>query len=398
MNRKNLVIFFIATLFLVGACNLAAHTTQSAPPDSNPPANPSQPATATQPPLSGGNGQGSSLTATQPPLSAGNGTNGSKPDIQGTFPLPPESQITSPDSSDPGDPSGSFTIQSQSTPDAVVKFYANTLPTQGWSLRYTDANFTGGATQYWKKANIYLTVQIGFEDNQLTIQCQYELVEAQAAQKLPKDFPLPPQFEMISASDSSWEFYIPQDYAAVTNFFNQQMNALKWKAVPGLGAGAVGSCGDTDCGGSSSLPAGALPTATIDARQSNQLSFTMADGNEIDLIVDPHQDGTILTVDLTLKNVASAGLPQDVPIYPGATAQLIAPGTAEFQTNADMKTLEDYYNQQLSAAGWSPDGSPMEASGTYLQNWTKGSQKITITLGVSDSNTMLMIDCSTCNP
>ncbi len=398
MNRKNLVIFFIAILFLVGACNLAAHTTQSAPPDSNPPTNPSQPAPATQPPLSGGNGQGSSPTATQPPLSAGNGTNGSKPDIQGTFPLPPESKITSPDSSDPSDPSGSFTIQSQSTPDTVVKFYANTLPTQGWSLRYTDANFTGGATQYWKKANIYLTVQIGFEENQLTIQCQYELVEAQAAQKLPKDFPLPTQFEIVSASDSSWEFYIPQDYTAVTNFYNQQMNALNWKALPPLGAGAVGSCGGTDCGGSSSLPAGALPTATIDARQSNQLSFTMADGNEIDLTIDPHQDGTILSVDLTFKNVASAGLPQDVPIYPGATAQLIAPGTAEFQTNADMKTLEDYYNQQLSAAGWSPDGSPMEASGTYLQNWTKGSQKITITLGVSDSNTMLMINCSTCNP
>ena len=393
MNRKNLAIFLIATLFLVGACSLASHAAPSVPPTSNPQGSPSQPETATQPPLGGGNGQ----VSTQPPVSGNTGTNASKPDIQGSFPLPPDSQVTSPDSSDPSDSSGSFTIQSQSAPDAVVKFYTDKLPTQGWSMRYMDANFTGGATQYWKKDNIYLTLNIGFDDGLLKIHCQYELVEAQAAQKLPRDFPLPPQADMVSAQDTSWEFYIPQDYADVTNFYKQQMASLNWKQAPVNGAGGgQGSCGGTDCGGNTTFPAGALPTATIDTRNENDLSFTMPDGNVVDLTITPHMDGTILYVNLTLNNVASAGLPQDLPIYPGATVQMVTPGTAQFLVKTDMITIENYYKEKLPAAGWSPSGSAIEVSGSYMQDWAKGSQKITLTLVTSGGSTMLMIDCPAC--
>ncbi|MGD0750445.1 MAG: hypothetical protein ABSA23_03440 [Anaerolineales bacterium] len=397
MNRKNLIIFFITILFLVGACNLASHTTQSAPPNSNPSGNPSVTETATQPPLSGGNGQGGSQAATQPPLTGGNGQSGSQANVQSTFPLPPDSQVTQPDDSSPTDTGGGFTIQSQSSPNDVNTFYAQALPPLGWTLRYTDANFTGGVTQYWKKDNIYLSVNIGFDQGMLNIHCQYERVEAQLAQKLPKGFPLPSQFEMVQASDSSWEFYIPQDYSAVTNFYKGQMASLNWKQNPGNGAGGQGGCGDPGCGGSPTFPAGAMPTATIDYRNENDLSYTMPDGNVVELTITPHTDGTILDVNLTLNNVASAGLPQDVPIYPGATAQIITPGSAEFQVNADLKTIEDYYNQQLPSAGWTPSGSPMEVPGSYMQDWIKGSQNITITLVTSNANTMLMIECSTCS-
>ena len=398
MNRKNMIVFFIAILFLVGACSFSSRATQVVPPTPNSATNPSMQETATQPPINRETGQGGSQAATQPPLPAGNGQGGPQTDIQGSFPVAPDSQMTSPGSNDPNDPSGSFNIQSQSTPEAVAKFYADTLPTQGWTLRYTDANFTGGVTQYWKKDNIYLSMDIGFDQGQLRIHCQYDRVEVQLAQKLPKDFPLPAQFEMVSAEDTSWEFYIPQDYAGVTSFYTQKLSAMNWKQAPENGAGGQGSCGGTDCGGSTTLPAGAKPTATIDYRNEKDLSFTMPDGNVIDLTIRPHQDGTILNVDLTLKNTASAGLPQDVPIYPGATVQLITPGTAEFQTNADLKTVENFYIQQLKTAGWSQDGDPIDASGSYLQNWAKGDQKITIMLVPSGENTILNIECSTCNP
>ena len=398
MNRKNLILFFFAVLFLVGACNLASRAAQGVPQPSNSQSNPSQSGTSTQPPLSGGNGQAGSQPATQPPLSGGNGQSGSQANVQSTFPLPPDSQVTQPDDSSPTDTGGGFTIQSQSSPNAVNTFYAQALPPLGWTLRYTDANFTGGVTQYWKKDNIYLSVNIGFDQGVLKIHCQYDRVEAQLAQKLPKGFPLPAQFEMVQAGDSSWEFYIPQDYSAVTNFYKGQMASLNWKQNPGNGAGGQGSCGDTDCGGGTSFPAGAMPTATIDSRNENDLSYTMPDGNVVELTIAPHTDGTILYVDLTLKNIASAGLPQDVPIYPGATAQLITPGSVEFQVNADLQTIEDYYNQQLPSAGWTPNGSPMEVSGSYMQDWIKGSQNITITLLTSNATTTLMIECSTCNP
>jgi hypothetical protein len=280
----------------------------------------------------------------------------------------------------------------------VVKYYTQKLPTQGWTLRYTDANFTGGATQYWKKDNLYLIVNIGFEDGQLTIHCQYNMVNVQAAQKLPKDFPLPAQFEMVNAEDTSWEFYIPQDYTDVTSFYTQKLAALNWKQAPVNGAGGQGSCGGTDCGGNTTFPAGAMPTATIDFRNENNLTFSMPDGNVINLIIRPHQNGTILDVDLTLKNIASAGLPQDVPIYPGAAVQLITPGNAVFQVNTDLNTVENYYIDQLKAAGWTPGMSTIEGSSSYLQDWTKGDQQISITLVTLGANTNLVIACPTCNP
>jgi hypothetical protein len=73
MNRKNMIVFFIAILFLVGACSFTSRATQVAPPTSNPPANSSMQETATQPPINRENGQGGSQAATQPPLPAGNG-------------------------------------------------------------------------------------------------------------------------------------------------------------------------------------------------------------------------------------------------------------------------------------------------------------------------------------
>jgi hypothetical protein len=179
------------------------------------------------------------------------------------------------------------------------------------------------------------------------------------------------------------------------------MAALKWKPAQGVGAGASGgqgSCGGSDCGGNTSFPAGALPTATIDIRNEKDLSFNMPDGNVVGLTVIPHTDGTILYVDLTLNNIASAGLPKDVPIYPGAVVQMINPGQAEFQINANIKLIENYYYQKLINAGWVPAGTPMEVSGTFMEDWIKGNQKITITLVPSEPNIMLMIDCPTCVP
>ena len=388
MQRKNLIILFIAALFLVGACSIFSHTNQTVPQTSSPQGNPSQPPAATQPPLAGGNGQ----PATQPPLSKGNAQGGPKPDIQKTFPMPPDSQVTSPDDSGPKDTSGSFTIQSQSAPDAVVKFYADALPKQGWTLRYTDANFTGGATQYWKIANIYLSLDIGFEEGQLKIRCEYNLVQAKAAQKLPKGFPLPEQFEMVRAEDFSWDFFIPQDYADVKSFYIQKFTSLNWKANPT----PAPMEGEGEGGNKPTPQVGAMPTATIDLRPENDLPFTMPDGNEIELYISPHQNGTILSVELTLNNIASAGLPQDVPIYPGAVAQSISYGNVSFMVNADMNTIENYYADQLKAAGWAPNGNSFTSPTSFSEEWIKGDQKITIMVFSADSKTMLTIDCPTC--
>lgn len=380
MNRKNLIIFFVAILFLIGACSLPFSALQNVPQTSNPQGGTSQPGTATQPPLFGGSGQ-----------------SGTQTNMQQSIPVAPNSQMDSSNSGKLNDPSGSFTIHSQSTIDAVVGFYATELPKQGWTLRYSDANHSGGETQYWKTDNIYLSLDFGFDEGQLRIQGQYQRLDPKKAQMLPKDFTLPGQAEMVEAGTDSWEFYIPQDYADVTNFFTQQLSSQNWKEAP-TPEPMEGGCGGSDCVATLTFPPGVtpMPTATIDPRQGNELSFTMPDGNEIGLTITPHQNGTILDVDETLKNLESARLPQDVPIYPGAVVQLLAPGMAGFQVNADMNTIKNYYLLQLTAAGWTLDISSEDSNG-ILENWVKGNQKVSIFISSSGASN-LSISCSTCVP
>jgi hypothetical protein len=102
-------------------------------------------------------------------------------DIQKTFPLAPVSQMASPGTYNPNTPSGSFIIKSQSSLDTVIKFYVHDLPAQGWTLRYTDANYSGGLTQYWKKDNIYLSMDFAPGAGQVNIHCLFDWVEASSA-------------------------------------------------------------------------------------------------------------------------------------------------------------------------------------------------------------------------
>jgi hypothetical protein len=186
-------------------------------------------------------------------------------DIQKTFPLAPLSLMASPDTYNPTIPSESFIIKSQFSLDTLVKFYAHDLPAQGWSLRYTDANYSGGLTQYWKKDNIYLSMDFGPGTGQVTIHCLFDWVEARFAQKKPGDFPLPGHSEMVKAEETSWELYILQDYAAVTKFYNQKISAMHWKVAPTPEA-MLGNCSGSDWVENPSLPPGALPTTTVDPR------------------------------------------------------------------------------------------------------------------------------------
>jgi hypothetical protein len=318
--------------------------------------------------------------------------------MQDPFPLAPNSQFD-PNSGGGDDRGGSFAILSQSTLNSLINYYTTELPNQGWTFRYVDANNLGGVDQYWNKNNIYLSLTFGYIDGQLTNRGQYECLDPQAVQALPKDFPLLAQAELVSASDTSWEIDVSQDYLVVTAFYNQQLASLNWTSEAGPGA-MEGSCGGDDCGGSGpTFPAGItpMPSPTFDSRQGNTLVYTIPNGDEIQLKIIPHQNGTIIYIDLTMKNLESAGLPQDVPIYPGAVVQLINPGMATFQITADVATIKGFYQDQMPAAGWIPDGNPIESSGSYMQNWKKNSQSVSIEVVPMDQKTsMLVISCDSC--
>jgi len=218
-------------------------------------------------------------------------------------------------------------------------------------------------------------------------------------QKYLPDFPLPENAEMVDSSSTSWEFYIPQDYQALGSFYQQKMAALDWTTKGPL-APSEGSCGGgPDCaGGNSSCPAGVEPMTapTIDFRNELSITYTLPNTNEVTLDFFPHGNATIFDVSINFKNLDSAGLPKEVPIYPGAILQLVAPGTATFQIDATVEAVQKYYEDSLKAAGWTPDGDAYEGSGSYIQNWKKDDQEIGVMINPSENGCMLTLDCPTC--
>jgi len=76
-------------------------------------------------------------------------------------------------------------------------------------------------------------------------------------------------------------------------------------------------------------------------------------------------------------SASEAGLPADVPLYPGATIQSVKPGTVDFQTDASLEAVKDFYVEKLTTAGWAP-GDFSESAGISIKDWKKGNQTVTI--------------------
>ncbi len=320
-----------------------------------------------------------------------------------SFPIPPNSKMvsSSADSGEPGAATGSFVISSAADIPAVESFYATELPKQGWTLRYTDPNTSCGVTQYWKNDAVYLTLAFRYETPALTINGQYRRVDAQSIKKYLPDFPLPETTELVDSSATSWEYYILQSSQAVEAFYQQQLSSPEW-TLNGIPEPVQASCGEVDpegCeGGGSGCPAGVnpMPSPTLDSRQAITLLYTLPDKNEVQLEIVPHGSATILFVDVTLKGIESSGLPKDLPVYPGAVVLIVAPGTVEYQVEASLEAVKQFYEKEMRAAGWSPDGNAFENPGSYMQNWMKADQKVGLTIISDGHSTTIIFDCSAC--
>jgi|WetSurSiteA1Bulk_404760.scaffolds.fasta_scaffold23297_2 hypothetical protein len=289
------------------------------------------------------------------------------------FPLPADTEID-PYNVDEGDPDrGSFTLRSTAALGGLVDFYKTTLPTEGWTYRYTDANDLGGVTQFWKKDNSYISLQFGYEENEVAVEIKYSRLAAEALEKLPDDFPLSDKAELTNALDTMWNFYIDQDFGTVTAFYNQA--SAGWAPCSG------GSFGEGDDGGGRSFPPGItpMPSPTRDPRPVESYCGVLPSQHQIDLYIWPHGDATLLRVHMTSLNLSEAGLPADVPLYPGATIQSVKPGTVDFQTDASLEAVKDFYVEKLTTAGWTP-GDFSESAGISIKDWKKGNQSINVSI------------------
>jgi hypothetical protein len=267
-----------------------------------------------------------------------------------------------------------------------VDFYSAELAVQGWSERYTDANVYGGVTQFWKKSNLYLSMEYGYDDSGALVKIKYQTIAADALSGLPPDFPFPDKAELTNTSDGMWDFYIEREFSEVVAFYEKASAA--WAPC----AGSVAE-GEGDDGGGQKFPAGVtpMPSPTRDARTPKDLCWVLPSQNQVELYIRPHGNATLLHVYVTSLNPSDSGLPADVPIYPGATIQSAEPGMVTFQAGASLEKVKTFYQEKLAAAGWTLDGQPIESEGAVMMNWKKGNQTVMILITALGANDCLVM-------
>jgi hypothetical protein len=301
---------------------------------------------------------------------------GSSGGISDSFPLPEGTTINA-DSINEDDPDrGWFKLDTTAEMSDLVDFYQSNLPDQGWTYRYTDANYLGGVTQYWKYIDKYVSVQFGYDQDEEVVKVDYVRIGPESVVRFPANFPLPENAEFTRAGDTSWNLYVNQDYSAVNSFYTEASSG--WSKCSGFSGSMAGEGDD----GGQKFPAEVtpMPAPTRDSRPWKDYCWVLPDKNQVELTIAPHGDATLLFVDVTSLNVSDSGLPEGIQVYPGATILSSTPGMIMFQANASLETIVKFYTEGLTAAGWTTNGAPFSAGGAYLMNWQKGDQTVMITI------------------
>jgi hypothetical protein len=408
MQKLKTYVFLILAVVLVMACNPGALASQTDPTSSA---------------LNSGVGQTYAATSTitdMPSQGDGpsqNGRSAAPAEPQGdqpaeaeleinpeeSFPLAPDTQWDAGNGgSEEAENSGAFSLHSKATIEVLDQFYQAALASQGWTLRYSEANHGGGLSQYWKQDMLYMSLDFVYERSGLAIQVKWHQVDQEYLQMMPKTIPLPDGAEIVYATDSTWEFYIPLEITVASEYYQQKAAMLNWKP------GSVPEGTELVCSGDCLnqavpyYPPGItpVPTSTPDPRQAQVFFYTMVSGDEILLELQPQGEATLLNIIVTLKNVASAGLPNEVPIPAEATDMVIAPEMVRFTLSWDLDTTVKFYSDALFEAGWSSfAGYSLDTPTLYFQEWDKEEQSFRLNISTADAtvkSSMVSIQCIEC--
>ena len=87
------------------------------------------------------------------------------------------------------------------------------------------------------------------------------------------------------------------------------------------------------------------------------------------------------------EGVAQGGLPEGVDLYPGATSLTTFGTMTTFSTADDVSTVNAFYQDALSGAGWTSSEDGMEIEGMASSTWTKDNQTLTLMITTGDDDT-----------
>ncbi|MGD1995427.1 MAG: hypothetical protein PVH62_01495 [Anaerolineae bacterium] len=87
---------------------------------------------------------------------------------------------------------------------------------------------------------------------------------------------------------------------------------------------------------------------------------------------------------------AGAGMPEDVPSYPGATDLTIMGENIVFSAPDDIAAVAGFYRTELAALGWT-NQSDEELAGMINQTWSKAGRSLTLMISPDDGGSSVLI-------
>lgn len=106
------------------------------------------------------------------------------------------------------------------------------------------------------------------------------------------------------------------------------------------------------------------------------------------------QDVTEVNENVTIEapeGVATGGLPEGVPVYPGATDVTSFGGMNTFTVPDDVETVSDFYADALTSAGWEKGSDGFEMENMSSTTWTQGSDELSLTISGDDDGVVTVL-------
>lgn len=318
------------------------------------------------------------------------------PGLLAGFPLVEGAEVIVEDGAPPDPNSAQVRIHTGETSLNLETLFRKTLEQNGWTLRYAEQNAVGGFIQEWKKGQQLATVEYYFIDGKPVVSVDTRMVDSNRALALLLGFPLPNGTEVLRATGSAIELYVPENIATTVNFFKKEIAARRWRLVK---IPSTGWCGSLACHaeGAPAAPAELKPTLTPTPDESQRAYYraVMPDYTEVDLSFLARGNHTRVYIQIHFLDLRRSGIP--VALYPQAEITAISPGLAMFETDDALEDVLAFYQREFTGLGWSPYDFTIHQPDQYSRSWGKDPGRVvTLTLSASKGRVYGTLTCTTC--
>jgi len=203
---------------------------------------------------------------------------------------------------------------------------------------------------------------------------------------VPVDIPVMADAKNVRRISGWMEFETASSAAQVVDFYYQNLPSLGWTIKQQQPAGEL------------KLPVG-LAFSKGDLSLSVNIDSMDTGGLDVTIVIyNPKEQAAAATPAMTATpglqptvKKSESGLPEDVPLYPGATGLIPFSDMAiQFETSDTPDQVDQYYQEQMPAQKWTLL-SRTTPEGNIIQLWTKDNRVVTISILPQGKKTVVMI-------